>query len=434
MRNDLSSEVDFTMSDECLSGRNDFEQKPFVKCTFGLTYRRLLFFIVLIFFVISVFYFNFVFTIDKTNLILRKKSVQTTSSFPKLSRTLYLFLCENQHEMNIYSKIFPTVSSDAIFYCWRENCNSSLFHSSFVLHVQIWSNHRKQRTEQLISLEKQSSSYEIKSRIFIINEKELNRTGKGTWKTSRNDLYQYAINQEIKQKWRWSYYIFADGDVHLKCPLNQQLLTNPTITDHEFPFASHFISFVRLNSRLKNYTNSNENNEEKCYLLFDSFLLSISPAIATVTGSSGSAPYNGLLTRVTYHIDAMFNAIHHDALQFVLPYCPKYDHRTWWTSQAIFVYRSICLYGHSISFDGCQIARQTHRPYPRNGDPWSIIETNLNFVPKYLVRLQRFMGRSSSVSSLVLHNYAGWNIDLTSRICRENHTKMNIVTCVVGKN
>jgi len=382
------------------------------------------------------FCLNYIFFISNDFFI--KNSEQKISSFPKLSRTLYLFLCENQHEMNIYSKIFPTVSSDAIFYCWRENCNSSLFHSSFVLHVQIWSNHRKQRTEQLISLEKQSSSYEIKSRIFIINEKELNRTGKGTWTTSRNDLYQYAINQEIKQKWRWSYYIFADGDVHLKCPLSQQLLTSPTIVDHDhneaFLFASHFISFVQLNTRIKNDSNFNENNEQNCYLLFDSFLLSISPAIATVTGSSGSAPYNGLLTRVTYHIDAMFNAIHHDALQFVLPYCPKYDHRTWWTSQAIFVYRSICLYGHSISFDGCQIARQTHRPYPRNGDPWSIIETNLNFVPKYLVRLQRFMGRSSSVSSLVLHNYAGWNIDLTSRICRENHTKMNIVTCVVGKN
>jgi hypothetical protein len=357
---------------------------------------------------------------DTSNLKLTMKS-----SIPTLARILYLFICENQAEVDSYAQIFPSITSDAIFYCWRENCNSSRFRTSIDLYIKTWSSETK-RNEKLISLHSISFFTRIQSRILIINEKELNLKEKLTWTTARNKLYDLALNEERKQAWRWSYYVFADGDIHTACPLAEQLLTNKPLVDYgkneEYLFASHFRSFMNLTKI--------SNEEEKCFLLLDAFLFSISPAIATITGASGPIAYPGLLTQIVYHIDAMFNAIHRDALQFLLPYCPRYDGRSWWTSQAIFIYRSLCLYGHTISFDGIHIVQQNHRLYPRNGNPWAI-DDDMNLVPSYLLRLRDYMQQSRFVSPLVLHNYNGWNLQLTSETCRRNHTAMKLDTCLV---
>ena len=91
--------------------------------------------------------------------------------------------------------------------------------------------------------------------------------------------------------------------------------------------------------------------------------------------------FDGLLTQIVYHIDAMFNAFHRDTLPFVLPYCARYDARSWWSSQAILIYRSLCLYGHIIQFNAVSIIRQKHREYSRIGDPWAIDE-DMNLVPR----------------------------------------------------
>ncbi len=418
------------MFDQCSFRRNNSERKVIFKCRCTLTYRRLLFFFILILF-IGFLWLNCTSTSLNSligyNVNLNFQSTKK-SSLPTLARTLYLFICENQAEVDSYAPIFPSITADAIFYCWRENCNSSRFRSSINLYTNIWSSETK-RNEKLISLESISSFYSIQSRIFIINEKQLNIKEKLTWTTARNKLYELALNEEQKQGWTWSYYIFADGDVHTACPLAQQLLTNKTIVDYgkneEYLFASHFYSFINLTKI--------SIEEEKCFLLFDAFLLSISPAIATITGASGPIAYSGLLTQIVYHIDAMFNAIHHDALPFLLPYCPRYDARSWWTSQAIFIYRSLCLYGHAISFDGIHIIQQNHRLYPRMGNPWTM-DNDMNLVPDYLRRLRDYMKQSRFVSPLVLHHYHGWNLQLTSETCRRNHTAMKLDTCLVYGN
>jgi len=418
------------MFDECSFGRNNPEQKLVFKCRFTVTHRRLLFFLILILSIVFLWLNRNSTSLNPTIEYKNnsKLKLTTKSSIPTLARTLYLFLCENQAEVNSYSKIFPSISSDAIFYCWRENCNASNFRLSNHFYINTWSSKTK-RNEKLISLQSLSSFYHIKSRIFIINEKELNIKEKLTWTTARNKLYEFALNEEYKQGWRWSYYIFSDGDVHTSCPLAQQLLTNKTLVDYgnneEYLFASHFYSFINLTNILI--------EEEKCFLLFDAFLLSISPAIGAVSGTSGPYAYPGLLTQIAYHIDAMFNAIHRDALQFLLPYCPRYDGRSWWTSQAIFVYRSLCLYGHTISFSGIHIVRQIHRSYPRNGNPWAM-DDDMNLVPNYLLRLKDYMKQNTFVSPLVLHHYSGWNIELTSETCRRNHTAIKLDTCLVYGN
>ncbi|UJR23259.1 hypothetical protein I4U23_026279 [Adineta vaga] len=413
------------MIDECSFRRYNIDQKFVFKFRFTLSYRRLSL-------CITTFIFIFFLWLSYTSTANYKNNEKVKllpkNSMPTLARVLYLFLCENQVEIDTYMQIFPSISADAVFYCWRENCNSSRFRSSKHIYVNTWSSETK-RNEKLISLESISTYYYVQSRIFIINEKQLKIKEKLTWTTARNQLYELALNEERKQNWRWAYYNFADGDVHTACPLADQLLTNKTIVDYgkneEYLFASHFYSFISLTTMIS--------GEEKCFLLFDAFLLSISPAIATISGTSGPMAYSGLLTQIVYHIDAMFNAIHRDALQFLLPYCPRYDRRSWWTSQAIFVYRSLCLYGHIITFDGIHIVQQNHRLYPRIGDPWTM-DDDMNLVPNYLLPLKHYMKQSRFVSPLVLHHYAGWNLRLASETCRYNHTAMTIDTCLVHGN
>ncbi|CAF1529382.1 unnamed protein product [Adineta steineri] len=411
--------------DEHSFRRNNSEQNLIFKYRFTPTYRRLcLFIIVIIFICISLLNYNSIFKY-KENL---SSKLTIKSSIPTLARILYLFICENQAEVDAYIQIFPSVTADAIFYCWRENCNSSSFRSSLHLYINTWSSKTK-RNEKLISFQPISSFHYIQSRIFIINEKELNPKQKLTWTTARNKLYEVALDEERNQNWRWSYYTFADGDVHVACPLAEQLLTNKTIVDYgnneEYLLAPHFYSFINLTQNLT--------GEDKCFLLHDAFLFSISPAVATITGSNGPMAFPGLLTQVLYHIDAMFNAIHRDALPFLLPYCPRYDAQSWWTSQAIFVYRSLCLYGHVIGFDGIHLVTRKHRAYPRAGNPWAI-DNDMNLVPDYLLRLKNYMQQSRFVSALVLHNYAGWNLELTSETCRSNHAAMKLDTCLVYGN
>ena len=413
--------------DGCSFSRNHTEQTLAFQFRLTLTYRRVCICVILFLLIISV-WLNC--TSASSKLLVkynRKIDLQSTnkSSVPTLARTLYLFLCENQAEVDAYSSSFPSVSSDAIFYCWHENCHSTKVRLSTHLYVNIWSS-QTQRNATLVSFRPIASFYSLQSRVFIINEKQLNVTHKMTWTTARNRMYEFALNEERQQGWAWAFYIFSDGDVHTICPLAEQLLTNKTLIDYggfeEYLFAPHFYDFIKLS----NITT----DEEKCFRLFDAFLLSISPAIATVRGAGGPIAYPGSLTQIVYHIDAMFNAIQHDALPFVLPYCPRYDARTWWTSQAIFVYRSICLYGHSLFFDGLHITGQTHRAYPRQGDPW-VMDDDMNLVPVHLRHLQGYMKQSSFVSALVLDHYSGWNIELTSEVCRRNHTAMKLDTCLV---
>ena len=257
------------MFDECSFRRNKPDRKLVFKCRCTLTCRRISVFFILIL-LIGVLWLSWT-SSSFNSLIGYRMNTHFQSSVPTLARTLYLFICENQAEVDAYAPMFPSVSADAIFYCWQENCNASRFRSSIDLYINTWSSETK-RNEKLVSLESISSFYSIKSRVFIINEKQLNITEKLTWTTARNTLYEFSLNEEGKQGWSWSFYIFADGDVHTACPIADQLLTNKTIVDYgrneEYLFASHFYSFINL-------TKISSRPEEKCFLLFFSLRLSI---------------------------------------------------------------------------------------------------------------------------------------------------------------
>jgi len=241
-------------------------------------------------------------------------------------------------------------------------------------------------------------------------------------------IYEQALIEERKQGWRWAYFNFGDGDIQFDCPLANKLLNSKSVIGDGTVIANLFRSFIHMQKILDN---NNNVRVHQCFILMDTFLLTISPAIGSIGGMSIPIIFNGLLFQIVSRIDAMFNAFHRDALAFVLPYCSRYDNRTWWTSQAILVYRSLCLYGHSIQFNAININRQKHRQYPRQGDPW-LIDEDLNLLPTSYIDLKSYIKKSRIASPLVVRHYSGWSIDLTSEECRNQHTSIDPITYKVG--
>jgi hypothetical protein len=68
---------------------------------------------------------------------------------------------------------------------------------------------------KLIFFQSVPSFYSIQPLIFIINEKQLDIEQKLTWILARNQLYELALNEEHKQGWHWSCYVFLEDDVHI---------------------------------------------------------------------------------------------------------------------------------------------------------------------------------------------------------------------------
>ncbi len=351
--------------------------------------------------------------------IFKKNSNTLKPNGPTIARVLYLFLCENQAEMNGYSKVLPSTTADVMFFCWKENCNDTNFSRRRTFNVTQWSGSIPKH-QSLMRSDPKTNYTEIQPHVFILNEQELNLTHKTTWAIARNLLLERAVIEERRQGWRWAYFIFGDGDVQLACPVAEKLLKTNKTDGNEVLFVEYFRSVV-----------NDTINNSLCFLLFDAFLLSVSPAIGVIGGMLIPNIYDGLLTQVVYHVDAMFNAFHRDAIPFILPYCPRYDKRSWHTSQAILIYRSLCLYGHVIQLNSIWVSQQKHRDYPRNGNSWSF-DQDMNLVPLSLVPLQNYMQTSRTVSPLVLRHYNGWSLELASDECRQGHTYVDPSTCKVS--
>ena len=312
-----------------------------------------------------------------------------------------------------------------MFLCWKQNCVGTNFSKPTTFYTIKWSG-RSPNSQTFVRLDSAFNYIMTQSRVFIINERQLNLTKRTTWITARNMLYERALIEEQLQGWRWAYFTFGDGDIKVACPITKKLSKTNQSNGDEIVVAKHFRSLVSIQQSLFSNISSNQ-----CFILFDTFLLSASPAIAAITEMGIPILFDGLLTQIVYHIDAMFNAFHRDALSFVLPYCSRYDHRSWRTSQAILIYRSLCLYGHVIQFNAVHIIRQIHRPYPRNGDPWAIDE-DMNLIPSSLIRLKTYIKQARTMSALALQHYSGWSLDITSNECRNQYTIVDPLTCRVG--
>jgi hypothetical protein len=370
--------------------------------------------------------YNSQISVLQENFLLKLVQSSSSNSIPTIARTLYLFLCENQAEIDVYSNAFPSITADIMFLCWKQNCVDTNFSKPTSFYTMKWSG-RSLNSQPFVRLDSTFNYIMTKSRVFIINELQLNLTKKTTWTTARNMLYERALIEEQRQGWRWAYFNFGDGDIQVACPISEKLLKTNQINGDEIVIAQHFRSLISIQQSLFSNISSNQ-----CFIFFDTFLLSASPAIAAIAEMIIPILFDGLLTQIVYHIDAMFNAFHRDALSFVLPYCSRYDHRSWWTSQAILIYRSLCLYGHVIQFNAVRITRQIHRAYPHNGDPWTI-DDDMNLIPSSLIPLKTYMKQTRIVSALALQHYSGWSLNTTSNECRNQYTFVDPLTCRVGE-
>jgi len=313
-----------------------------------------------------------------------------------------------------------------MFFCWRANCDDNNFSKLPTFYSMKWFG-RVSNYQSFVRFDSAFDYIMIKPRVFIINELQLNLSRKTTWTTARNILFERALTEERLQGWRWAYFNFGDGDIQVVCPLAEKLLKTNQVNGDEVVIAQNFRSLINLKRSLNIKLKT-----DQCFILFDTFLLSTSPAIGTVAGMSIPSLFSDLLVQIVYHFDAMFNAFHRDALPFVLPYCARYDARSWWTSQAILIYRSLCLYGHAIQFNAVTISRQKHRKYPHEGDAWAVDE-DMNLIPSSLISLKNYMGRSRIISALVLEHYGGWSLEMTSSECRSRQIVTDPLSCKVGE-
>ncbi|KAK3743399.1 hypothetical protein QZH41_002299 [Actinostola sp. cb2023] len=88
------------------------------------------------------------------------------------------------------------------------------------------------------------------------------------------------------------------------------------------------------------------------------------------------------------HFDSSFNAFHHDAINYILPYPTEYDNICWWHSQRYVIAAAELVFrGHSVMYSPVEAHNPVHSEYPRNDKDaktiWSSIVRALSkHVPK----------------------------------------------------
>lgn len=155
-----------------------------------------------------------------------------------------------------------------------------------------------------------------------------------TWSTGRNYLYEYALNRTTK----YLYYIFMDEDITLQ-------------------------------------PNSNTNDVIVSYGLwrsFERYLLDFKPAIGSVSYCSftdtrcNSKKTPRVHVIQGFFVDAAFNAIHYEALPYLLPYHLKRENNSWWYSQYYLTLLARHYFeGFVLVYTELNAVNIRHRDYPK---------------------------------------------------------------------
>ena len=162
-----------------------------------------------------------------------------------------------------------------------------------------------------------------------------------TWATGRNLLYEVAMRRSE----RYLYYIFMDDDIELR------------------------------------YHDGHEQKTGSPWREFEQFLKRVEPAVATVNKKGNKfdilklarecpIEYETMKTGYfhTVWFDAMFDAFHHQAVEYLLPYNSKFDKQSWWYSQIyIIIWSELLFRGQVIMYAHIDVINGLHRPYPRYG-------------------------------------------------------------------
>jgi hypothetical protein len=341
----------------------------------------------------------------------------STPSNPQyvLSRVLHLITVENQQEIDEFVHFIPFFSSDVAFLCWNDLCHdSSQTKDKRNVYVSKWQHNNgviitfQQEYEGGIRL-----YHAIQPQVFIINELTLNLSQKTTLTESRNQLASFVSQQEAKQGWKWSYINIRDGDSHLHC--DRLLSADP---DHH-PWLNTYKTW------LHNYDDHGISlaQETKCGLAFDAFVLTTAPGIGLPSFYDEHPEWTGGM--ISFHFDGVVAAFHHELFQLFHPLCERFDHVTWWVSQAYLILQSMCFLGHTLTNPYFGASNRDHRSYPHN-PPFSPLTHEAmkamkifpeRFLPslKFMVRDDTYVFHLMPIPSFL--SYPGFDISLVSDDC-----------------
>ena len=386
---------------------------------------------------------------------------------PVLARTIALILCEGQPDIHAYTALFPSITADAVFYCWKEDhCGyptpvttlppshlPPAFIDPTLLLVSPWTSspngsvlgfdgrlatiHR--RTSTLVtsstlnpspstspSSPSLSAFYPVHPSVWVLNEASLGQ--RLTWTGSRNRLLQHVRELEERQGWRWAYLTFMDGDVHLACErlLDKWIPSSQSRMDEARVDASYHYQMLRLLDTAKQLSlasTTGDAGEGVCRMAYDAFLLTAAPARGTVVGVL-SRPQPGVDAQVGYDMDAMLNSFQSAALAVLLPYCERYDEVGWWMSQILLNARGLCVFGHTLVVNDVHTREelQVHRAYPK-AELESLyglldeVKGGLRLYPQRYAAMEKDMQHKSAVFPALLRTYSGWWPDLLEPEC-----------------
>jgi hypothetical protein len=161
-----------------------------------------------------------------------------------------------------------------------------------------------------------------------------------TWNTGRNYLYEHAM----KRKTAYLYYIFVDEDVFMR------------------PNADSNVNVTSLG----------------LWRSFENFLVEYEPAVGIaefcyhkttrcINGQRNKPGGSGVYVLLGYLFDACFNAFHHDALSYLLPYNLKQESESWHYSQHYLAMLTEYYFSGSVLIYGnVNIVNGGHGNYPRS--------------------------------------------------------------------
>jgi hypothetical protein len=149
-----------------------------------------------------------------------------------------------------------------------------------------------------------------------------------TWSQGRNSLFSAA--QSVVPN-PYQYYIALDEDVTLRC---ERMLGEAS-------------------------------SDWACLYLFQAFLLEHQPPVAHlntpfVPSLSGNVNSSHPARR-TLQLDACFVAIHHAAMEMLIPYETRLDAISWWSSQVVFNQRILCFKGYVLGHNWIVVDNPSHR-------------------------------------------------------------------------
>lgn len=257
-------------------------------------------------------------------------------------------------------------------------------------------------------------------KIYIINEKDLDLSSPSTWTSSRNNMLDAILREENLNQQKWNFLTFVDGDIEVDCKVD---FSSYNLIDRKV--ISQYFSIVDSSSKFRH---SQYRHEKNCFVYYDLCLFEMQPALANMKTQLDIEYFQGLFAQVVFHVDAMLHTFHRDVISLVLPYCELYDKTSWWTSQAILLLRSLCVFGYAVQLNRFHIqSNMKHRSYPRQGDPWKMIKQR--FHPSFLDPLSRWLGNERKIYPILPHTYHRWNRSIASSECMSNFSCMERKHC-----